>query len=151
MMTIQSTPLNVVNSETKIMKYGDPQGSVLGPLLFLLFINDLDNATDFFTILFADDTTLQMADNNLEVLFAKANIELEKAATWFQSNKLTLNVKKTKYILFRSKSMTVDFSKLVLKIDGQKIERIGKGCKETSFKFVGHVIDEFLSWDDHYC
>ena len=45
--------------------------------------------------------------------------------------------------------MKVYFSKLLLKIDNQNIERMGKGCRETGFKFVGHVIDEFLSWDDH--
>ena len=115
----------------------------------MLFINDLDSATNFFTILFADDTTLQLADSNLENLFLNSNKELEKAAIWFQSNKLTLNIKKTKFILFRKKNMKVDFTKYSLKIGQDAIDRIGHGCKETSFKFVGHVIDEFLEWNDH--
>ena len=101
------------------------QGSVLGPLLFLLFINDLPNASKFFTLLFADDTTFQLTGDNLVNLFDYANSELNKASIWFQSNKLTLNASKTKYILFRSKAMQVDFSELNLKIGNEKVERIG--------------------------
>ena len=67
---------------------------IVGPLLFLIFINDLPNATDFLTLLFADDTTFQLSDANIDTLIEKCNSELEKAATWFQANKLTLNVKK---------------------------------------------------------
>ena len=90
-----------------------------------------------------------MSGSNLEEVFAKANIELLKAQNWFQANRLTLNVKKTKFILFRTKSMAVNPSLYSLKLDGKKIDRIGTNCTETSFKFVGHYLDEFLSWDNH--
>jgi hypothetical protein len=122
---------------------------VLGPLLFLLYINDLPNATDLFTSLFADDTGLLMSSNNLDSLFMKVNQELEKAADWFCANKLTLNVSKTKYLIFRNKKMPIFPEKHKLKIGNEYIERIGDNCREKYFKFVGMRLDEYLSWDDH--
>ena len=144
----QYVEINGTKSTKRTILCGVPQGSVLGPLLFLIYINDLPSATDLFTILFADDTTFQLSGNNPVDLFLKANIELQRAADWFSTNKLTLNVKKTKFILFRPKNKKVDFSTLNLKIGNEKIERIGNGCKETCFKFVGIRLDEFLTWDN---
>ena len=107
----QYVVINGVKSSLKSIQCGVPQGSVLGPLLFLIFINDLPTATNFFTILFADDTTFQLSGSNMPELFEKANVELAKASDWFISNKLTLNIKKTKYILFRPKSTKTVLSK----------------------------------------
>ena len=78
-----------------------------------------------------------------------ANKELEIVSEWFKANKLTLNISKTKYILIKKPSMKVDFSDLVLKIDNCPVDRIGQGCKESSFKFVGIKIDEFLQFKEH--
>ena len=145
----QCTSINEVKSAEKELSCGVPQGSVLGPILFLLFINDLPNATKFFSILFADDTTLQLSGTNLNELYKQTNMELDNLADWFKANKLTLNISKTKYMIFRDKSVIDSLLNNMLSIDGQYIERIGKGCGEESFKFVGINLDESLSWKHH--
>src|SRR5688572_19701195 len=90
-------------SKLRLVKFGVPQGSILGPLLFLLFINDLPNASNLVDfILFADDSNVFISHKTYEGLFELANQELQKIADWFQSNKLSLNLSKTSYILFCS-------------------------------------------------
>ena len=145
----QYVSIDGTDSAKREIKYGVPQGSVLGPLLFILFINDLAKATDFSTLLFADDTTLQLSSGHVAQLFNTANEELKKVALWFQSNKLTLNVSKTKNAIFRSKNMNLATDGLSLKIGGETIDQIGANMPEKNFKFLGHVIDEHLSWVDH--
>ena len=121
----------------------------MGPILFLLFINDLPNATSFLTLLFADDTTFQISDIDTEFLFDKANLELEKASNWFQANKLTLNVKKTKYMLFQEKNNNSNVGTLQLKLGNKIVEQVGTNYTEKYFKFVGHVLDDSLLWVGH--
>ena len=145
----QYTCVRGVNSSLKDIQCGVPQGSILGPLLFILLINDLPNASSFFKLLYADDTTLEMSGSNLVELYKEANIELEKLADWFRANKLTLNIAKTKYILFRDKNQLVNFDNLHLLIDNEKMDRIGAGCEEEYFKFVGMRLDEHLTWKYH--
>ena len=143
----QFVSINGIESERDQIVCGVPQGSVLGPLLFLIFINDLPNATEFLTLLFADDTTFLISGVDIDQLFTLANFELEKSSDWFKSNKLTLNVKKTKYMIFSDKSLTTNSNGL--HIGSQNIEQVGTNCKEKYFKFVGHVIDDKLSWEGH--
>ena len=143
----QFVSINGTASETAKIVCGVPQGSVLGPILFLLYINDLPNSTDFLTLLFADDTTFQLSGVNLDGLFEIANSELEKASVWFTSNKLTLNVKKTKFMLFSEKKAPVVTN--ILKVGDKLVEQVGSNCKEKYFRFVGHVLDENLSWEGH--
>jgi hypothetical protein len=145
----QFTCIKGIKSNKREMTCGVPQGSILGPLLFILLINDLPNASSFFTLIFADDTLLQFSGTDLHKLYNLANSELNKISDWFKANKLTLNASKTKYILFRDKSTLVDFKQHDLKIENTSIERIGTSCKEKYFKYVGIRIDEFLTWEFH--
>ena len=128
-------------------KCGVPQGSCLGPLLFLFFINDLPKATKFFSILFADDTTFQLTGENSTDTFLRANIELKRAEQWFCANKLTLNAKKTRVMVFKGKNQHVHYHDLYLQ--NNIIERVGEKCKENLVRFLGIWIDESLSFSGH--
>ena len=78
------------------ISFGVPQGSILGPLLFLVYVNDLNKASDVLdSTMFADDTNLFYSHQNIKTLFRKVNCELEKICEWFRANKLSLNVTKT--------------------------------------------------------
>ena len=144
----QFVSINSTNSNLATINIGVPQGSVLGPLLFLLFINDMPSNIDFFTILFADDTTLQLSDKSLDNLISRANFHLKSANDWFNSNRLTLNIKKTKCMLFTPNNTSPPFSK-PLKIDNINIERIGLRFPTRSFKLVGIKLDDMLKWGEH--
>ena len=99
------------NSKTSFanISCGVPQGSILGPLLFLLYVNDLPNAFSVLDpIMYADDTNLFYSNNDIETLFSTVNMELEKISEWFKANKLSLNIKKTNYTLFHKNSTKDD-------------------------------------------
>lgn len=128
------------------IKCGVPQGSILGPLLFLIYVNDISNTSPLLQfIMFADDTNVFMSNNSLTELVDKLNAELEKVDKWFKANKLSLNLEKTNYILFCSKhkkALNHDY-KISVNIDKQGITRV------SSAKFLGVHIDELLCWKEH--
>ena len=90
-------------SQEMVLKTGVPQGSILGPILFLLYINDIENCSKLLSyMLFADDTTVFHSNRCLKTLNITIQHELSKVEDWLNVNKLSLNIKKTEFILFRS-------------------------------------------------
>ena len=85
---------------------------MLGPILFLLFINCLPNAVSFLTLLFADNTTFQLSGNNIREFFNKVNYEVEQASDWFNCKKLIFNVSRTKFIVFGPNNKKIFFLNL---------------------------------------
>ena len=138
----------VVSNLVKILA-GVPQGSILGPLLFLIYINDLPKVSGFNSFLFADDTSLHMSDENLKNLEIRAGVELELVERWFRANNMALNSKKTKYILFQVPNSCKN-NKFELKLGGEILSRVSPVNAEEKFvKLVGVALDENLSFKHH--
>ena len=133
---VESTQLDV--------NLGVPQGSVLGPLLFLIYVNDIVNSSNLLKFsLFADDTVVLYSHKNVTTLVSTINQELQMLNDWFKCNKLFLNFKKTKYVLFHSKRKRIPPNIDSIKIGNNVIERT------ESINFLGILIHESLEWKHH--
>ena len=127
-------------TETKIDKCGVSQGSIQGPLLFLIFVNDFNNSISVLDpVLFADDTNLFCYNNNIRALFETANQGLSQINHWFLANKLSSNVGKTKSTLFHKFTDHIPLKLPSLQLNGNVIER------ENYLKFLGVIFDEHLT------
>ena len=130
-------------SETRSIKCGVPQGSILGPLLFILSVNDICNVSPIlFKILYADDTCVLISGNHLNNLIKMLNIELISLNNWFKANKLSLNTKKSFFMIFhRSRIKPNVINKVV--IDNHDLTQV------KSAKYLGVIIDHKLNWIEH--
>ena len=106
----QKVDINGHLSREKLINISVLQGSILGPTLFLCYINDLFTVTKLATFLFADDTSCLAENKNLPDLIKFINVELQKVANWFRSNKMAVNISKTKFIIFRTKGKKIDLT-----------------------------------------
>lgn len=140
----QYVVINGVKSSIQSNNCGVPQGSVLGPLLFLIYINDIVNSSNLVRFsLFADDTCVTMANKSIAHLIKSINAELKKINCWFQCNKLSLNVSKTNYIIFKTRNRRVPENLDDIHIDDITINRL------SDVKFLGIIFNENLNWNTH--
>jgi hypothetical protein len=132
-----------IKSEIKAIKHGVPQGSVLGPLLFILYINDLYTAiSKSSTFLFADDTCLLYSHSNLKTIQKNLNYDLRSLFRWLCASKISLNATKTEVVLFHHERKPVEYD-IKLKLNG-KLLVINK-----EVKYLGLIIDHNLSFSNH--
>ena len=138
-----STADGLIYSDYKPIEFGTPQGSVLGPLIFLIFNNDLNLHLQFcHSILFADDTTIYSTHKDMRHLTWCIWEDLKTISDWFKANKLTLNIGKSVCMLFSNKMNNK--CPEALSLEGFKLPFVSKT------KFLGVIIDDKLSWTPHY-
>ena len=144
----QFTVVGSSKSTSRITSCGVPQGTVLGPLLFLLYINDITNSVCKSKIkLFADDSNLFVVSNNLPELFNIANSELSSLSQWIRANKLYINYDKTNYMIFEPSRHPHNFKSsmynAILLFNGFALSQV------HSVKYLGLFIDDKLNWCEH--
>jgi len=139
----QYVQIGDAKSSYKPMTCGVPQGSILGPLLFLLYINELPSVSMLLlSVLFADDTTVYLSGNNLKELEYIMNQELKKISNWFHLNRLSLNADKSNFMIFRVHQKPCTFQPTIY-LGNTKLSEV------HSTTFLGVKIDSHLNWNTH--
>jgi hypothetical protein len=154
----QFVHINGTNSSLLSIILGVPQGSILGPLLFLIYKNDLPSCNNLINSLFADDTMLFDSHESLPLLVTKINSEFQKVITYFNQNKLSLHKEKTKFILF-FKNGGPDMPNIVFNYNDISSDVVNpdliypmhciNNLPVPTIKFLGVTIDPFLTFKDH--
>ena len=133
--------INDTNSDCMNVTCGVPQGSILGPALFIIYINDMCNVSSLMkSIVFADDTNFFYSGKDLTEVCKTVSNELDKLCRWFQVNKLSLNIAKTNFMVFGNKKCENNH---LVSINGMYINRV------YVTKFLGVLIDCHLNWSEH--
>ena len=158
---LQYVNINGASSPRLRSLKGVPQGSILGPILFLIYINDLPKCSNLFSLLFADDTTLSDSDKDVHILVNRVNMEFRKVTHFFRVNKLSLHLDKTKFMLFSS-NKTVQNLDIELFINNNspnvedenpnllhKMEQIHSTSKIPAMRFLGVYFDPQLNFKYH--
>ena len=130
--------MNGVDGNELTINCGVPQGSVLGPLLFLIYINDIYQSSQILPFrLFADDPSILLANKNLEILEQARNSELKKVSVWLLANKQSVNVSKSNFLVISSRKIDKNIK---LKINNKELKQ------ENYTKYLGVIIDDKLNW-----
>ena len=156
---LQFVSLDNFNSKLLNINIGVPQGSILGPLLFLIYINDLPYCSSFLTLLFADDTTLLLSHSSIHELIILVNRELQKVVNFFRFNNLSLHPLKTKFLVF-SNSNLVKQMDISININNNNndeenpslifpVERVKQEDDIPAVRFLGVFFDPNLSFSYH--
>ena len=141
----QSVKYHGTQSAPLLIQCGVPQGSILGPMMFIMYINDLGKyLTDSKVSLYADDTALYTASTTQIELVLNLRVELSVVNEWLKANRLTLNTKKTKYVIFGTRNKLEHAAQdLNITIGGDKLEKV------SSMKYLGVILDDLLTFDEH--
>ena len=146
---LQYTSVLGENSSKLPIKYGAPQGSVLGPLLFLIYINDIAQCSNLgIFVLFADDTNIFVIGENINDIHTKANSILNCVFDYMTANQLHINMSKSYYMHFKPKRQYELGLELLFCEEGLEIKGVPIKLINTT-KFLGVVIDDELSWLPH--
>ena len=145
----QYTEINGHKSTYLNINTGVPQGSILGPILFLIYVNDINNSSNLNILCFADDTTTYKSGPNIKDLISDVNIQLQLLYIWLSCNTLSLNINKTSYTIFKPHSNTHINISNSLHINHEAIKSSEESTKAGAAQFFGVYIDNHLTFSQH--